>query len=79
MSLAVGIHELLELGGGLDLEEDLLAVLNREKSTWLLTLRLSCSVLAAVTTEGAGASDIELNYISNWEASVIISLQNIIS
>jgi len=58
LPLAVGIHQLLELGCGLDLEEDLLSVLNIEFLTWLLTLRLSCSLL---TTAAASVIRLQKN------------------
>jgi hypothetical protein len=58
--LTVGVHELLELSGILDLEEDFLAILSREYCTWLLTLRLSCSGAAA-----AGAVVISLTQKMN--------------
>ena len=47
LSLAVCIHEFLELSATFDLEKDLLAVLNIRIITWLFTLRLSCSALVA--------------------------------
>lgn len=47
LSLAVCVHELLELGTAFDLEKDLFAVLTIIIDTWLFTLRLSCSALVA--------------------------------
>jgi hypothetical protein len=43
LTLAVGIHQLLQLGRVLYLEKDLLAVLHKQGSTWLFTFRFNCS------------------------------------
>ena len=47
LSLAVGIHEFFELSGALDLEKHLLSILYKLMSTWLFTLRFSCSLFVA--------------------------------
>jgi hypothetical protein len=63
LALAVGVHEFFELGGGLDLEEDLLAVLSGVGITWLFTFRFSCSPVGTLAACSVIASS--SNSISN--------------
>ncbi|CAM6003655.1 unnamed protein product [Sphagnum balticum] len=68
LALAICIHKFLELGGGLDLEEDLFAVLSGGIVTWLLTLRLSCSA------GGAGSAMRKNEYNAGQSANWYLAL-----
>ena len=65
LALAVGIHEFLELGGGLDLEEDFLAVLNYNGGTWLFTFRLRCSVAGCALLASSLPDMLTIRLLSN--------------
>jgi len=53
LTLAEGVHELLQLGGALDLEEDLVVVVGH-LDVQVLGLRLRCVVLISVVGWGWG-------------------------
>ena len=68
LTLTIGVHQFFELGGVLYLEEYLLTILSYYKSTWDLTLRLSCSA--------AGALVIFYKLIIKHTINFAINLQN---
>lgn len=81
LSLAIGIHKLLELGCIFDFEENFLAVLNKGWCTWLLTLRLSCSggggavVICPINLINNISSNIKLEYLNIELSNLYFSMQ----